>query len=271
VFHPLQWLGHALARFLSKPRTVEMHFGTSSFRLLQATLRKGDVLLVEGSSRFSTAIKYLTQSSWSHAALYVGDALHELRPELGSHVLVEADVIDGVRAIALEKYRGAHTRICRPVGLDANEIEHVIGHAVHRLGQRYDMHNVIDLLRYLLPTPPVPARWRRRLLALGSGEPTQAICSSLIAAAFHSARYPILPVIDRDYRKLRNTRAARKEILHIRDSKLFAPRDFDISPYFRIVKPMLEHGFDPHRIRWAWPALTDQHPSAVPVQLEPPH
>src|SRR5689334_21697563 len=42
---------------------------------LRATLRPGDVILVEGSQRVSEVIKYLTQSSWSHAALYVGDAL----------------------------------------------------------------------------------------------------------------------------------------------------------------------------------------------------
>lgn len=253
MFHPLQWLGRALARFLSKPRPVEMHFSTSGHDLLMASLRTGDVLLVEGSSRFSTAIKYLTQSSWSHSALYVGDALSELHPQLGTHVLIEADVVDGVRAVPLESYRGVHSRICRPVGLHGKEITRVIEHAAARLGQRYDMRNVLDLVRYLLPIPPVPGRWRRRLLALGGGEPTAAICSSLIAEAFHSVRYPILPTLDRNYRKLNVTRAARKEILHIRNSKLFTPRDFDISPYFRIIKPLLEHGFDPHRIHWATP------------------
>jgi len=268
VFHPLQWLGRSLARFLAKPRPVEMHFSTSSFDLLRSSLRAGDVLLVEGSSRFSTAIKYLTQSSWSHAALYVGAALLDTHPQLGPHVLIEADVIDGVRALPLGSYRGSHTRVCRPVGLDQDEIRHVLNHVIGRLGQHYDMHNVLDLLRYLLPTPPIPGRWRRRLLALGSGEPTEAICSSLIAAAFHSVRYPILPALDRDYRSLRGTRAARKEMLYIRNSKLFTPRDFDISPYFRIVKPMLEYHFDPHRIHWAARATTatEESPPSAPVQ-----
>ena len=96
---------------------------------------------------------------WS---LYVGDALAETRPQLGGHVLVEADVTVGVRAIELEYYRGSHTRICRPVGLDAAEIDKVIAHAAHRIGQQYDMRNIVDLVRYLLPTPPVPSRWRRR-------------------------------------------------------------------------------------------------------------
>ncbi len=264
MFHPLQWLGRRLARFLSKPRAVEMHVSTSRFDLLSDSLLKGDVLLVEGSSRFSTAIKYLTQSSWSHAALYVGDALHELHPELGPHVLIEADVIEGVRVIALDEYRGVHTRICRAVGLRASEIDSVIGHAAGRLGQHYDIRNLVDLVRYLLPTPPVPGHWRRQMLALGAGDPTHAICSTLIAEAFQSVRYPILPIIDRDYRALPGTRTARKEILRIRDSKLFTPRDFDISPYFRIVKPMIEHDFDPHRIHWASSAPAGPHSPSLP-------
>jgi hypothetical protein len=264
VFHPLHRLGRALARYLSKPRVGGMHFGTSRYDMLEASLRPADVLLVDGSSRIGSAIKYVTQSSWSHAALYVGDALRDRYPALGAHVLIEADVVEGVRALPLEEYRGAHTRICRPVGLHAGEIEQVIEHAARRLGQLYDMRNVIDLMRYLLPTPPVPGRWRRRLLALGSGEPTRAICSSLIAAAFHSVRYPILPMLDRDYRQLRGTQRARQEILHIRSSRLFTPRDFDISPYFRIIKPMIERGFDPHHLSWATLTPEDLVPADVP-------
>jgi hypothetical protein len=266
VFNPMHRLGRALARYLSKPRAAAMHFGTSRFDLLEATLRPGDVLLVEGSSRISSAIKYITQSSWSHAALYVGDTLREKHPELGAHALIEADVVEGVRALPLAAYRGAHTRICRPVGLHRGDVERVIEHTARRLGQGYDMHNVIDLMRYLVPSPPVPGRWRRRLLALGSGEPTRAICSSLIAAAFQSVHYPILPMLDRDYRRLDRTHAARREILHIRSSRLFTPRDFDISPYFRIVKPMIEHGFDPHYLHWA----TSMPARSTPAQLQPP-
>jgi hypothetical protein len=93
----------------------------------------------------------------------------------------------------------------------------------------------------------VPRRWRRRLLALGSGDPTRAICSSLIAEAYHAIGYPILP----DLRLLitnEGGREAAKEVLHIRHHSLFTPRDFDVSPYFAIVKPTLETGFDPHEI-----------------------
>ena len=31
------------------------------------------MILAEGNERISEVIKYLTQSSWSHSALYVGD------------------------------------------------------------------------------------------------------------------------------------------------------------------------------------------------------
>jgi hypothetical protein len=41
------------------------------------------------------------------------------------------------------------------------------------------------------------------------------------------------------------------EILHIRHSSLYAPRDFDVSPYFCIIKPTLDNGFDPHALTWA--------------------
>ena len=117
--------------------------------------------------------------------------------------------------------------------------------------QRLPNKNILDLGRYLLPTPPVPVRWRRRMLAFGSGDPTRAICSSLIAQAFGRIRYPILPVITREFRENRLARAQRSEILHIRHHSLYAPRDFDLSPYFQIVKPTIEAGFDYRGLRWS--------------------
>jgi hypothetical protein len=101
----------------------------------------------------------------------------------------------------------------------------------------------------------VPQRWRRRMIALGSGTPTRLICSALIAQAFEAVRYPILPKITQ-----LESEAARRDILEIRHSSLYAPRDFDISPYFKIVKPTLEEGFDYKRVDWAdLPAQSDQH------------
>ena len=42
----------------------------------------------------------------------------------------------------------------------------------------------------------------------------------------------------------------RREHYYIRHHSLFAPRDFDLSPYFAVVKPTLERGFDYKSIRW---------------------
>lgn len=256
---PLQRIGRRLARFLAEPRSTS--HTTSQPGRLAATLRKGDVLLVEGTSRFATAIRYLTQSTWSHSALCVSDATTS--PD-GRIMLIEADVVEGVRLMPLAFYARAHTRICRPVGLDAAEIDRLVEYATNRLGQQYDLHNIFDLARYMLGSPPVPSRYRRRMLALGSGEPTRAICSSLIAAAFETVRYPILPDIEL-MRGNDGDDSPLQEILHIRDSRLYAPRDFDVSPYFRIVKPTLAAGFDPHALVWAAPTQPpDQSPAVQP-------
>jgi len=198
------------------------------------------VLLVEGSSRISTAIKYLTQSSWSHAALCIASPDPTAAPEHEPPVLLEADVSEGVRLVPLQRYAEMHTRICRPVGLSATDLARLVRVALDRVGHRYDMKNIVDLARYLLPTPPVPTQYRRQLLAFGSGDPTRAICSSLLAEAFQAIGYPILPAP----LEAANGRA-RVQATH---PSLITPRDFDVSPYFAIVKPTLELGFDPHQI-----------------------
>jgi len=244
----LNWVGGAIARYLSKRSQTYAPPSTSNPVALAKTLQIADVLLVEGDTRISGVIKYLTQSTWSHAALYVGNVNEA--PGEDPPVLLEADLVAGVRLLPLSEYARMHTRICRPVALDAHGREEVVRIALQRLGAAYDLKNVIDLARYLFPTPPVPARWRRRILALGSGDPTRAICSTLIAEAFQRVRYPILPEIDRVAALRRDGKTRIREIHHIRHYSLFAPRDFDISPYFAIVKPMIEAGFDYRQIVW---------------------
>jgi hypothetical protein len=251
-------IGGKLARHLSEPRKGNSRVATSSPEKLSGSLRPGDVLLVEGNSTFSTAIKYLTQSSWSHAALFVGDALPIVKEGEEQQVLVEADINDGVRCVGLSRYTPFHTRICRPVGLSQDEVDKVVSYVVSRLGYKYDLRNIIDLARYLLPTPPVPSRFRRRLLSLGSADPTQAICSSLIAQAFQSINYPILPEIVVEQSSDPSCLACYREMYQIRHYSLFTPRDFDVSPYFQIIKPTLEYGFDPHSLTWSESAPT--HP-----------
>ena len=237
---PLRAIGRSLARFLSRPRQRLARPPTSPREQVAGALRRGDVLLVEGTSRFSSAIKFLTQSSWSHGALYLGEGQ-----------LCDVDVNDGVRIVPLSEFDGVHTRICRPVGLAAAEVDAVCEYMTSRVGYSYDLKNVFDLARFLVRTPPVPDRMKRRMIALGSGAPTRAICSTLLAQAFGSIRYPILPEVELHGDALPGAAQARAEILHIRHYSLYTPRDFDTSPFFRIVKPRLEgDGFDFHRLVW---------------------
>jgi hypothetical protein len=241
----LNSLGRIVARYLERPVQGYEPFPPSDPAVLRNSLQPGDVLLVDGNSRVSGVIKYLTQSTWSHAALYVGPILGTDTDCGEPHVLIEAELGEGVVSSALSKYYLFHTRICRPVGLGQDECESVCRYAIERIGFDYDLRNIIDLMRYLIPVP-VPQRWRRRMMALGSGNPTRIICSALIAQAFEVVRYPILPKITR-----LESAAAGREILQTRHSSLCAPRDFDISPYFQIVKPTLVKNFNYKIIDWA--------------------
>ncbi|MFN0116348.1 MAG: lipo-like protein [Paracoccaceae bacterium] len=230
-------IGRRIASYLEKQTTGYVTFAVVPQERLRAALRPGDVLLVEGDRRISAAIKYLTHSTWSHSAMFMGDNQGDL---------IEADLTFGVRYVDLSHYAHLNVRICRPVGLTDEDLNCVLGFLRGAIGRTYDLKNVLDLLRFLLPQPPVPRRWRRRMLALGSGDPTRAICSTLIAEAFSLVRYPILPDI-----RYAGAGLAAREILHIRHHSLYTPRDFDLSPYFAVIKPTIEAGFDYRTMTWS--------------------
>ncbi|MGE0525482.1 MAG: hypothetical protein AB7H48_08755 [Parachlamydiales bacterium] len=100
----LQLLGKLLANYLNRPSSGYIPPATSSLDALKRSLVPGDVLLVEGNLRVSTAIKYLTQSTWSHSALYIGDILGQQNVGGEPLNLVEADLCCGVIAVPLSKY-----------------------------------------------------------------------------------------------------------------------------------------------------------------------
>lgn len=234
----LAWFGEKVAGYLQKPGNATPNPPTSSYAALAKAIEVGDVLLVDGNSRIATAIKYLTQSTWSHAALCVS------KGDTNGVMLLEADVIEGVRLVPLALYGEVHTRICRPQGIRSEDMTKVINHAQSKLGHQYDTGHILDLARYLIRTPPVPVEWRRSLLSFGSGDPTKAICSSLIAEAFQSIQYPILP-----------ERLKQKFIK--RHHSQYVPGDFDISPYFAIIKPNLLERFDPYQFQWHEPSAVN--------------
>jgi hypothetical protein len=102
------------------------------------------------------------------------------------------------------------------------------------------------------------------MIAFGSGDPTRAICSTMIAQAFEQIRYPILPEVTlAPGRASAQSHYSRREILHIRHYSLYTPRDFDLSPYFQIVKPTLAFGFDYKTLVWAKEAKAEAAPAAA--------
>lgn len=237
-------IGERLAAFLTKALPGYQRLDTISIEQVAAALQTGDILLVEGNSRISTAIKYLTQSSWSHACLYVG----EPGGSSADMSLIEADLKEGVRLINLDHFASFNLRICRPVDLTEEDTRQLVEFARSKLGFKYDLRNVFDLIRYVIQKPAVPNRYRRAMLGLGSGEPTKAICSTLIAESYQSINYPILPSHSREVGQHGEVpQFYRRHFTH------FTPRDFDLSPYFRIVKPTIEGGFNYQDVRWQDP------------------
>jgi hypothetical protein len=241
-------IGDKLATFLSKPRPSYNNFSLISEAQLKSTLQVGDLILVEGNSRISSAIKYLTQSTWSHVCIYIGE-------QPGLQPILEANLVEGVITVPLNKYDGFNLRICRPHHLQEEDTQAILHFLKDRIGMQYDTKNIFDLMRYLFPTPPVPLRLRHKMLAFGSGDPTKAICSTLIAQAFHFIEYPILPTtlseedvvsFDKQGRKA----AQQVEVMLRKHHTHFTPRDFDLSPYFKVIKPTLNAGFDYKKIQW---------------------
>ncbi|MGI9407076.1 MAG: YiiX/YebB-like N1pC/P60 family cysteine hydrolase [Hyphomicrobiaceae bacterium] len=254
----LDRIGRWIAGRLESPQSGYEPFTSSDPKTLRRFLEPGDILLVEGNQKVSTAIKYLTQSTWSHAAIFVGNEVlpenHKLNDKGEENVLIEANIGEGVIACSIEKYSTYNTRICRPIGLTHAHREAITTFMTSKLGLTYDTRNIWDLARYLFPTPPVPTRWRRKMIALGSGEPSKAICSSLLAQAFQNVKYPILPTIERFEAETDENATVsgytKREVLTIRHHSLFTPRDFDLSPYFRVIKPTIELGFDYQELEW---------------------
>lgn len=235
----LRLIGNVLVDYLSKENPKYRPKTVYPSDLLSKVLQPGDILLVEGSSKFSSAIKYLTQSTWSHAAIYLGKELLKDLPQCKHCDLIEADVKRGIIALPMSAYSSRHTRICRPIKISQEDLKQIATYLKSRIGHQYDLKNIFDLARYLMPNPPVPLHWRRNLLIIGSGNPTQAICSSLIAQAFQNIKYPILPELSMES----------KLAYKIRHYSLFTPSDFDLSPYFSIVKPG-EENFNYKSFNW---------------------
>lgn len=236
-------LTRGLVRYLTAELPSYQRRVPNDMARLRTDLRPGDVLLVEGKSRISRVIMTLTQSSWSHAGMYIGDALlHWGGPHAAvalenfggeaAHLVIESDMAEGVRVKPLAWYSEHNLRVCRPVGLSTGELEGVVAEMIRHLGLRYDRRNIFDLGRYLTPFHLIPERWRRRPLYLGSSSSREVICSALIAKAFYKVGFPVQPL------RGPGTGSGAHSVV-ARHPSYIMPRDFDLSANFQVLKPNL--------------------------------
>ncbi|HEX4045804.1 MAG TPA: YiiX/YebB-like N1pC/P60 family cysteine hydrolase [Gammaproteobacteria bacterium] len=221
-----------------EPPTTEML--PFDFGRLRYEVRPGDVLLIEGRSRISRVIRSITQSPWTHAALYIGRPSdfedEKIRDVLLQHTegkenvrLIIEDILDkGTIIEHLSAYRHHHIRICRPIGIAPADIHLVINYALKNVGQPYNVRQLVDLGRFLLPWSILPRRWGSSLFRTSTGALDSGVCSSLLAEAFSSVQFPILPFVKSD--------AETGVEVFQRNPYLFTPKDFDFSPYFNIIK-----------------------------------
>ena len=239
MFNPAAWLGKKIVGWLTAEQE-SVNPPLCDFERIRYEIRPCDVVLVEGRSRISEIIRTITQSPWSHSALYIG-RIHdiddeELREKVLSfyagdpneQLIIEAWLGVGTVVEPLSKYRADSLRVCRPAGLARQDAQHIMKFALHHLGFEYDLRQLMDLGRFLFPYSIIPRRWRSSLFEHNAGVPTRSVCSSMIAAAFASVKFPVLPVLEE-----RRDGSLR---MVPRNSRLFTPRDFDYSPYFDIIK-----------------------------------
>ena len=238
IFH--DQLSRALVNYLTGTVSNYQRRVPNDLARLAQTLRPGDVLLVEGNARISQIIMYMTQSSWSHAAMYLGDALlryggaeaDRALEQFGAEatqLLIESDLKEGVAVVPLSHYLDQNLRICRPLGLRPESLDRVLTEMFQHLGVKYDHRNAFDLARYLIPFHLVPRWFRRRSLYLGSSSSREIICSALIAKAFYRVGLTIQPPL--------HAPSGRGDTLQVRHPSYIMPRDFDLSANFQILKP----------------------------------
>lgn len=240
----------------------------SDFDRLRYEIRPGDVILVEGRSSISEIIKTITLSTWTHSAIYIG-RLHNIddpmlrefiqkfyQGEMDDQLIIESQLGVGTIVDCISKYRDDHLRICRPSSITRTDSQKVIAYSINRLGTNYNVRQIFDLARFLFPYSILPRRWRSSLFEHNAGTPTHTVCSTMMAEAFASVHYPILPVLHRN--------EDGQLIMYKRNTRLITPKDFDYSPYFDVIKyPILD--FDELAIyqRMPWGkdgiVLNDEH------------
>jgi hypothetical protein len=210
------------------------------FHKMSESLQLADVLLFKGRARISRVISIVTQSRWTHAALYIGrcsdypkdsEVLALIRQhfdgDVDAQLVLESLLGQGTVITPLAMYSNDSIRLCRPRGLLPKDANKVVQHAVQQVGREYDIRQLFDLARFMYPYTVLPRRWKSSLFTYKAGAATKAVCSTVLVEAFMSVKFPVIPVIHEKGDQVS---------VHKRNPRLYTPRDFDYSPYFDIIK-----------------------------------
>jgi hypothetical protein len=233
---------------LEKPRRYYEQRAYKNLGKLYGVIRPGDVVLVEGRSEMSRLIKLFSGSHWSHVAMYVGktlinldrkdrDSYLEKYGKEANHLLVEASSGEGGIAAPLGKYKDYNIRLCRPYGILESDLRHVIKQVICRLGMHYDDQNVVAIALMVLQTLWRPQSKQMFRACLGNSNDFQVICTGMIAQAFQGVGYPIMPSLlpqsPKDSFDENNPYGGGVVMRHYTQ---IAPKDFDLSPNFEVIK-----------------------------------
>ncbi len=204
--------------YLAQPIKHSVTDPSADPQSLAAVLKRGDVLLTHGNSRFAALIKCVTRSPWSHVSMYVGPLDDGPDPLC----VVEADIAAGVRSIRLSELNALQVRVLRPIGLTDTDRARLAHWVVGQIGSEYDLAHAWRLLRNVLRLL-LPVRFRSApgTIALNA---KRFICCSLLAHAFAWVGYSVLP----DKAGLSLTVTA--------DATHLIPSDFERASLFEVVE-----------------------------------
>ncbi len=234
----LKQLKNKLFSFITKEHAGDEIF-PCDFEKICALIKPGDVVLIQGRNRLSFAIQYVTKSIWTHAAICIGK-LKDIQDEtLKEHIekhyqgssneilIVEGIAGKVIKVSRLSHYKKYHLRLCRPINIAEKNLQQALTYAMSAVGHEISLWQIGNLFKLLLFWTILP-NW----VFAGFYKPKQGfrpkICSSVIAEAFASAKFPILPSISRDREG--------KHHLTPTDPQFFVPTMIDYSPYFEIIK-----------------------------------
>jgi hypothetical protein len=243
-------------QWLNKAREARDH-GLSDFERVRYEIRPCDVLLIEGSSKADKVIQNISQSPWSHAALYVGRPLDigdsDLKTIIGhffdgapdTPLLIESKLGEGIVVKPLDSYEHEHLRICRPKSLNEKDAGQVIRFAVNRLGAHKGGSYLFDLFRFFFPWSLLPVAWRGAGFRHWAGRHTKNVTAAFIAECFGFIQFPVYPLV-------KTTGEQGVQLLR-RHPKLCMPFEIDQSPNFEIIKyPFIDFKIYEHERLIPW-------------------